>query len=76
MASPWVAILVALFVWWFATGAILMVVKRSDAGGRPSLQWSVILSLPILFLGSAVFLDTLGRESVGAVYAAFFSASG
>lgn len=74
MASSWVAVLVALFVWWFATGAILMVVKRSDPGGRPSHLWAVILSLPVLFLGSALFIDTLARVQVGAIYASFFAA--
>ncbi len=31
---PWIAAFFALFVWWFATGAILFVVKRADRPGR------------------------------------------
>ncbi len=74
MSSVWIALLTALFAWWFATGAILAVVKRADAGGRRSHVWAVLLALPVLVLGVGLFLDTLGRTEPGAVYAAFFSA--
>ena len=36
MASPWIAALVALFLWWFSTGAILIVVRRAGRSGQLS----------------------------------------
>ena len=74
MPSLWIAALTALFAWWFATGAILAVVKRADAGGRRSHVWAVLLGLPVLALGAGMFLDTLGRTETVAVYAAFLAA--
>ena len=74
MTSPWIAALVALFAWWFSTGAILAVVKRADAGGRSAHVWAVLLALPVLVLGAGMFVDTLGRTETGAVYAAFLAA--
>lgn len=74
MSNPWIAVLVALFAWWFSTGAILAVVKRADRGGHRSHLWAVILATPVLVLGSAMFVDTAGLAEVGAVYAAFFAA--
>jgi putative photosynthetic complex assembly protein 2 len=65
---------IALFAWWFSTGAILAVVKRADAGGRRSHVWAVLLALPVLVLGAGMFVDTLPRTETGAVYAAFISA--
>jgi len=70
----WVAALVAVFAWWFSTGAILAVVKRAEAGGARSSLWAVLLALPVLVLGAGLFADTLGRTEPGAVYAAFLSA--
>ncbi|MEM1429313.1 MAG: putative photosynthetic complex assembly protein PuhE [Pseudomonadota bacterium] len=74
MSAIWIAALTAVFAWWFATGAILAVVKRADAGGRRSHVWAVLLALPVLVLGVGLFADTLARGEVGAVYAAFFAA--
>ena len=33
MDSVWIAVLFALFVWWFSTGAILWLVRRADNQG-------------------------------------------
>jgi hypothetical protein len=30
LADPWIAALAALFLWWFSTGAILLVVRLAD----------------------------------------------
>jgi putative photosynthetic complex assembly protein 2 len=73
-SSPWTAALLALFTWWFATGAILYVVKRADREGRDAHVWSVLLGLPVLFAGVVGFLDSLDDASVGGIYWAFFSA--
>jgi putative photosynthetic complex assembly protein 2 len=74
MSAAWTAAAVALFAWWFSTGAILAIVKRADRGGRDSHLWAVILAFPVLVLGAALFVDTLGRTETGAVYAAFLGA--
>ncbi|MGA1276319.1 MAG: DUF3623 family protein, partial [Gemmobacter sp.] len=31
--SPWIAALVAVFLWWFSTGAILWRVRAADNAG-------------------------------------------
>jgi putative photosynthetic complex assembly protein 2 len=74
MTNPWIASLVALFIWWFSTGAILWRVKRADQGGPDAHLWSVILGLPLLIggvLGLATSLDASGTRGV---YIAFLSA--
>lgn len=72
--SPWVAAFIALFVWWFATGAILFVVKRADRGGRDAHVMSVLLGLPLLLVGIAGFQASLDDISVNGVYLGFLSA--
>ena len=71
-ASPWIAGLVALFLWWFSTGAILMVVRHVDRVGEH--HWAVLTALPVLFLGGVFYLDTLGDTSVAGAYVAFIAA--
>jgi len=56
--SAWIAILTALFAWWFATGIILLVVRRADAGKAAAHGRNVFLSVPVLALGAAGFLFT------------------
>ena len=51
MDSPWIAALFALFVWWFSTGAILVVVKRADLAGGSAHLTAVLAGLPLLGLG-------------------------
>jgi putative photosynthetic complex assembly protein 2 len=74
MANPWIAALFALFVWWFSTGAILWVVKSADKGGRDSHQLAGIFGLPFLMAGVYGVTQTLGSDSLAAVYVAFLSA--
>lgn len=73
-ASPWVAALVALFVWWFSTGAILWVVKGADARGPRGHAWSVVLALPVLAAGILGISASLDDLSIFGVYLAFLSA--
>ena len=73
MSAAWIAGAVALFAWWFSTGAILMVVKRADRGGRDSHLWAVLISAFLLVLGVAGFVDTLQRDGVAPVFAGFIS---
>jgi len=74
LTSPWIAALVALFLWWFSTGAILVAVRRADREGARARLWAVLWNLPFLLLGAVGFLDTLHDGSTMAVYVAFLSA--
>lgn len=74
MTNPWIATLLAMFIWWFSTGAILWRVKRADQGGANAHLWSVLLGLPLLGLGIWGIATTLQDQSVTATYAAFLSA--
>jgi magnesium-protoporphyrin IX monomethyl ester (oxidative) cyclase len=49
--SPWIAALIALFLWWFSTGAILLAVRRADKEGAQARLWAVLWNLPVLILG-------------------------
>lgn len=73
-AAPWIAALVALFVWWFSTGAILWVVKGADGRGRGGHLRSVLFGLPVLFAGIAGMILSLDDGSVAGAYLAFLSA--
>jgi putative photosynthetic complex assembly protein 2 len=74
LTSPWIAALLALFVWWFSTGAILLAVRRADKEGAQARLWAVLWNLPFLVVGAVGFLDTLGNDTVAGVYVAFLSA--
>ncbi len=74
LSSPWIAALVALFLWWFSTGAILMAVRRADREGNRAHIWAVLMNLPFLVLGAVGFIDTLGNGTVMGAYVAFLSA--
>ncbi|MEQ9241670.1 putative photosynthetic complex assembly protein PuhE [Roseovarius indicus] len=74
MSSPWVAALVALFVWWFSTGAILMVVRHADRAGRRARRMVTGAALPLLAVGVWGYERSLGASSTGAAYGAFLSA--
>lgn len=74
MASPWIAALSALFVWWFSTGAILCVVKGADRRGGVMHRRAALLSLPVLGIGLGGYLTSLGDASVSGVYLGFLSA--
>ncbi len=74
LASPWIAALGALFIWWFSTGAILWVVKGADDRGRYGHLWSVVLALPLLVLGAVGLFQTLESNTIYGVYGAFLAA--
>lgn len=74
MANPWIAALLALFVWWFSTGAILMVVKRSDRMGGNAHLVATLLGLPVLVLGWIGLSISLGSPTVPGAYLGFLSA--
>lgn len=72
MHQPWIAALVALFLWWFSTGAILWAVKRADGRGPGAHGRVVLAALPLLVAGVAGAIVTAGQA--GAVYGPFLSA--
>ena len=72
MAATWIAALVALFVWWFSTGAILWAVKRADGQGRGAHGRVVLCALPVLVAGVAGAIVSAADAS--AVYLPFLSA--
>ncbi len=72
--SPWIAAMIALFVWWFSTGTILMAVKYADRSGLMARRMTVILGLPVLVLGGYGFWWSLPNETILGVYVAFLSA--
>ncbi|MEM6637817.1 MAG: putative photosynthetic complex assembly protein PuhE [Pseudomonadota bacterium] len=73
-ASPWFAALLALFIWWFSTGAILWRVKSADRSGGTAHVRSVVLALPLFMVGIAGLVVTATVTTTGGVYLAFLSA--
>lgn len=74
MTNSWIAALLALFVWWFSTGAILWRVRHADRAGGQAHLMSVIWGLPLLAGGVWGLGVTLDDATVPATYAAFLSA--
>ena len=73
LSAIWIAALLALFVWWFATGAILIAVRRADARGPGAHAMNTLLGLPLLVLGLALVGTSTGG-GVAASYGAFLGA--
>ncbi len=74
MTSPWIAALFALFVWWFATGAILLAVRFADRRGGVAHGWLVALALPLLALGVAAVAASLAAPTIHGAYIGFLGA--
>ncbi|RED12937.1 putative photosynthetic complex assembly protein PuhE [Pontivivens insulae] len=69
-----IAALVAIFAWWFSTGAILVLVRLADRlGGRAHLR-ATLLCLPFLAGGWWALIAGSGGTSVAHVYAGFLGA--
>ena len=73
MTSPWIAGIAALFLWWFSTGVILMVVKRADRMGVAALRRATMLAVPVLLAGLIGFFVSLDRVDPAGIYTAFLS---
>lgn len=73
MAQPWIAALFAVFAWWFFTGAILLIVRLSDAGKSVAHARAVFLTVPFLALGFAGVVVTAGEVTLLNVYLSFLS---
>ena len=73
MTSAWTAAMIAVFAWWFFTGAILLVVRRADGGDAVAHGRNVFLSVPLLALGAAGLVISSTELTIQNVYIAFFS---
>nr|WP_074221657.1 putative photosynthetic complex assembly protein PuhE [Rhodovulum sp. ES.010] len=74
MSSAWFAALAALFIWWFSTGAILLVVRRAEHRGRLAHLRATVMALPLMGGGVWLFELTRHLETVASAYLAFFAA--
>ncbi|MEQ6250749.1 putative photosynthetic complex assembly protein PuhE [Sulfitobacter sp. HNIBRBA3233] len=71
--TAWLAALSALFAWWFFTGAILLIVRRADAGDAVAHGRNVFLSVPLAALGVAGLVITAQELTATNAYLAFLS---
>ena len=74
MSGPWIAALAALFLWWFSTGIILVVIRCADRAGGRARMVATLGALPVLGLGIWGYEATLTSQSVAAAYGAFLAA--
>ena len=73
-ADPWIAALSALFLWWFSTGVILLVVRIADRLGRSVSVGVTVVSSPMLVAGALMFWVSLDSATLGDAYLAFVAA--
>jgi len=71
--SVWLAVLTAVFAWWFATGIILLAVRHADAGKAVAHGRNVFMAVPVLALGVAGLVVSSTSLTVVSVYVSFFS---
>ncbi len=74
MMSTWIAGLVAVFLWWFSTGAILVLVRRADQSGPRARMAALIATLPLMVAGIWGFATTLPMTDALGAYGAFLAA--
>lgn len=72
--NPWLAVLTALFLWWFSTGIILLRVRMADNGDEDQHFFSVLMGTPLLLIGASAARTSMGDASVNGTYLAFFAA--
>ena len=72
--SPWIAALMALFLWWFSTGIILWRVRVADNGSAQDHINSVVIGLPLLVIGLFAARSSLNDLSSYGIYLGFFAA--
>jgi putative photosynthetic complex assembly protein 2 len=74
MDHPLALTIVAIFLWWFFTGVILIAVRWADRQGGAAHGMVVLAGVPFLALGAAGVITSLPGTSVAAVYAGFLGA--
>jgi putative photosynthetic complex assembly protein 2 len=72
--TPWIAALIALFIWWFSTGTILMAVKYADRAGPKARINTTIAGLPLLAIGAYGAYWSMAQTDILGIYVAFLSA--
>jgi len=68
------SVIAAVFLWWFSTGAILLVVRRADRKGGDAHLMAVLFGLPFLALGIAAVAMSLHTQDLTSVYLGFLGA--
>ena len=72
MGAPAAAFVYALFVWWFSTGLVFLVVLRQPSGGRGRGARAGLIGAAVLYpLCLAALARTAAVSSLPATYAAF-----
>ncbi|MFQ6546630.1 putative photosynthetic complex assembly protein PuhE [Aestuariibius sp. 2305UL40-4] len=71
---PWIAALSALFLWWFSTGIILLIVRRADRLGGFAHMRALILMVPVLVIGVFGIALSVGMRDIAGAYLGFLSA--
>lgn len=71
-ASPWITAGLAIFLWWFFTGALLLIVRSADARGK--LGFALLLASPLAVFGLLATLTTAGSIAPMSVLLAFVAA--
>ncbi|WP_019954344.1 putative photosynthetic complex assembly protein PuhE [Yoonia vestfoldensis] len=72
MTGAVIAIIAAIFLWWFSTGIILLAVRKADRSGF-HLE-TVLAGLPLLIVGVWAVAMSLTRTDVAGVYMGFLGA--
>ena len=72
--EPWTATLIAIFIWWFSTGVIMLAVRAADRTGGDAHWMTTVLSVPLLALGVAGVAFSLKASTIIGVYAGFLGA--
>ncbi|MEM6311646.1 MAG: DUF3623 family protein, partial [Pseudomonadota bacterium] len=72
--SSWIAAFIALFVWWFSTGAILMAVKHADRRGHTARTRMTWAGLPLVGIGLVGLWISLGDATISGAYVGFLAA--
>ncbi|MEL6619680.1 MAG: putative photosynthetic complex assembly protein PuhE [Pseudomonadota bacterium] len=72
--TPWIAALIALFIWWFSTGTILMAVKYADRAGPDARRNTTLAAVPLLAGGAYGVWLSATQTDIFDIYLAFLSA--
>lgn len=70
MSSLWVAVVFAVFMWWFSTGLVLLL----DTLPRTTFRWSMLISTALALAALAGLAHTAQQSTLASVYCAFTSA--
>jgi len=66
--------LLAIFLWWFFTGIILLAVRWADRQGGTAHGMVTVAGVPMLALGAAGVILSLPGDNIWSVYAGFLGA--